>query len=98
MSKSKKYGTYYGELVPYNEELSYNDWGTNDTEIFIENIKAAGVTEVVLDIEDGNDYSSTMFFETNEKTDFKELMLMIAAVRPHEFSEETENHFRMWFD
>ena len=95
MNKSKKYGTYYGKLVPYNGQC-YSYWSDKETENFVENIMAAGVTEVLLDIED--EVSSTMFFETTDKTDFKELMLMIVNARPHEFSEETENHFRMWFD
>ena len=97
-NESEKYGTYYGELTPYNSEHYYGYWDLSETQDFVENIKEAGVTEVLLDIEDGDDNSSTMFFETNDKTDFKELILMIVAIRPDEFSEESENHFRMWFD
>jgi len=39
-----------------------------------------------------------MFFETNDDTNFKELMEIIVNIRPHEFSEETTHHYRVWFD
>lgn len=100
--KSKKYGTYFGKLVSsdkVNEDFHYNyNWEQYDTEKIIKKFKECGVTEILFDIEDDEDHSDTMFFETNENTDFKKLMVYIVDCRPDEFSEETEHHFRMWFD
>ena len=52
----------------------------------------------MFDIEDDNTWTATMFFETDENTDFKKLMLLIVGYHPDEFTEETPNHFRLWFD
>lgn len=102
--KSKKYGNYYGELIKFkikNDEvipdnIKYHCF--NNTTEFIKSLFNCGCTEVVLDVDDDNDYSSTLFFETDDKTNFQELMVIIVPMRPDEFSEETPNHFRMWFD
>lgn len=100
--KSKKYGTYFGKLVNYkkvNEDFKYNyNWNDSQSEKFLKELEECGVTEIVFDIDDYNDDSNTMFFETNENTDFKKLLVLIATSLPDEFSEITEHHFRMWFD
>ena len=57
-----------------------------------------GVKYIYFDITNDNSYSSTMFFETDENTDFKELMVLIGKFSLDEFSEESPHHFRMWFD
>lgn len=95
---SAEYGSYYGKLLEYDNHIIYSDWTDSQTEEFIEKLMNAGVVKVFLDVENGDDYSSTMFFETTDNTDFRELMVLIANIRPHEFSEETPHHFRMWFD
>lgn len=99
MSKrSRKYGAYYGELIEANDNIIYCDWDEESTQGLIKDLKECGVTEILFDVEDDNDYSDTVFFETTENTDFKKLLLTIINCRPDEFSEETPHHFRMWFD
>jgi len=97
-NESEKYGTYFGVLVDFkdNPDLIYCDWG--NTKDQMQRLYDYGVREIMFDIEDDEDYSNTLFFETDENTDFHSLMCIIANFRPHEFSEETEHHFRMWFD
>jgi hypothetical protein len=97
-NKSEKYGTYYGELSIPNDDFSYHDWDPQETILFMIKLLNCGVTEVLLDVELTDNCSDTMFFETTETTNFKDLMLIITNERPHEFTEETPNHFRMWFD
>lgn len=101
--RDEKYGSYYGELIDYNVILeqempfSWRDYDDIRTFELIEKLKGCGVTEVVFDVED-EDYSDTLFFSTNENTDFKSLLLIIGNIRPDEFSEESDGCYRMWFD
>lgn len=97
--KSEKYGVYYGEIVNYkdNNNILFN--GFDKTPKIMDKLYSYGVLEIYFDFEDGYDnYSSTLFFETDKNTDFKSLMVYIINLRPDEFTEETTNHFRMWFD
>jgi hypothetical protein len=108
-NKDVNYGTYFGELKTFeemqfetNENFSYAAFSgsepTEKTEEFVKSLRSVGVEEILFDVEDLNDYSDTLFFRSGEKTDLKALMLIIVPMRPHEFSEESPNHFRMWFD
>ena len=101
----KGFGTYYGDLLTYKqalieteEEFTYSNWSFEATEEFVKDLLEAGVEEILFDLDDDNDYADTVFFKTNEKTDFKSLLSIITAKRPDEFSEESNHHFRMWFD
>lgn len=96
--KDKRFGSYYGELVRVyiDSDLKFTD--IDDTEDLIQQLLDVGVREIYFDINDGNDYSDTMFFSTDKLTDFKELMIIIACVKPDEFSEESPYNYRMWFD
>lgn len=97
--KHAKYGTYYGDLYSHQEmienEFSYSDI---DTESFINELLECGVVEILFDVEEGEDYSDTVFFEVDDNTDMCSLMCLIANKRPHEFSMESDKCFRMWFD
>lgn len=42
--------------------------------------------------------SDTLFFETDQDTNYPELMVLITKLRPDEFDQQTPNCFRMWFD
>ena len=97
-NKHEQYGTYYGELENFedNDNLQFADTNTED---LVNKMKECGVIEILLDVEDDNDdYSDTLFFKTDENTDFKSLIVLIVNTRPDEFSEESDHHFRMWFD
>lgn len=94
--KDEKYGTYYHKLVKYEQGLYFND--IQETNKLIKKMFNCGVTEVYLDVEEDEDYSDTLFFGTDENTNFKELMFIVMNVKPDEFSEETPYHYRMWFD
>jgi len=100
--KSKKYGTYYGELVNYKKLQDHDEFyyfGSKDIRKDTEKMYNCGVKEIVFDMDVYSDGSATMFFETDKNTDFKKLLLLITNnFRPDEFSEETPYHFRMWFD
>jgi len=102
-NKSEKYGKYYGELVDfdYTANMIYSDWSERETSMFCEQLEEYGVTEIIFDVEDGeneNKYSSTLYIETTDETDYKKLMMLILSKHPDEFSEETNNHFRFWVD
>jgi hypothetical protein len=106
------YGNYYGELLSIENiinridedeedefiEFSFNDLRSSEIEDMIKNLKSYGVVEVLFDVEKLNDHSDTMFFKTDENTDYKKLMIYLIEFRPDEFSEESNNHFRLWFD
>jgi biopolymer transport protein ExbD len=96
MEKHKKYDNYYGELKEYNEELSFDDYYDDELKKLVKNITKAGVKEILFDCNDR--FADTMFIKTDESTDYKELMKILMQLRPHEFSEESKNHFRIWFD
>jgi len=101
--KSEKYGKYYGELVEFDyiSHMTYSDWSERETSLFCENLEECGVTEILFDVENGeneNEYSTTLYIETTDKTDYKKLMMLILSKYPDEFSEETNNHFRFWVD
>jgi hypothetical protein len=98
-NKSEKYGTYYGTLVEYFYDLSFGDYCDESLEDLVRKIRGCNVHKILFDIIDGDDnYSDTMFFETHRLSSFKELMTIMVNIRPHEFSEETPHHFRVWFD
>ena len=94
--KDEKYGNYYREWVKYEPGLWFSD--IQETNKLIEKMFNCGVTEIYLDVEDGDDWSDILFFGTNENTNFKDLMNIVMDIRPDEFSEETPYHFRMCFD
>jgi len=98
--KSEKYGDYYGELVEFDYTTSMNilDWSSRDTAIFCTLLVNFGVSEILFDMESKKDYTCTVYIETTEKTDYKSLMMLIFSKHPSEFSEETTNHFRLWFE
>lgn len=103
MSKTHEgYGTYYGNLVTLEQAQEISDRfsfaDVTDTEDFVNTLKFLGVKEILFDLEDDCDYSDTIFFKTDAETHFKELMVFICSHRPDEFSQETADHFRMWFD
>lgn len=85
-SKHKKYGSYYGELKEYNEEISFADYYNKELEKLVKNITKVGVKEILFDCNDR--FADTMFIKTDESTDYKELMKVLIQLRPHEFSEE----------
>lgn len=98
--EDKKYGTYYGEIV-YEKDLPENFTIKdidNETDDFLEQLNEIGVKNIAFDIENENDYSDTIFFEVDDYTDMNRLLVLITKYRPHEFSEESNNCFRMWFD
>jgi hypothetical protein len=99
--KDKNYGTYYGKLVKasMDNEICFFDWDERDTADLIEELLEMGVEDITFDVyEDGADnIADTMFFRTSSKTIFNLLLVKVARLRPSEFSEETPNHFRMWF-
>jgi len=105
-NKDAHYGTYFGELKNFeemqfetNENFSYSGCNSSeDTEEFVNKLRATGVKEILFDVEDLNDHSDTLFFKTDDSTNYRELMVLICAKRPDEFSEESPCHFRMWFD
>lgn len=104
MSKhSDKFGTYYGEIVEVTPEQYENGdtdllWNDNvETADVIAELHAAGTT-TFMDVEDGDDYSATLFIVGSIGTDWKAVMLTLMRYRPDEFSEESENVFRAWFD
>ena len=100
IKQHEHYGAYYGNLVN-SDELNYGfvyaGLDENETETMISSMKDAGVVDIWFDIEDEY-WSDTMFFQTDENTDLKKLMLIVTNIGPNEFSEESDNHFRMWFD
>ena len=98
-NKSEKYGIYYGELVEfdYTTGMIFSDWGERYTSMFCEQLDECGVTEILFDIEKDVPTRS-LYFETTEKTNYKKLMLEVFSKHPSEFSEETNNHFRMWVE
>ncbi len=98
--RHKQFGEYYGVLTPVNaeSELFFADNGLGESQNLYEDMLMVGVKEIFLDIEDDDDYSSTMFFSTDEGTDFKSLMIIVTNLRPDEFTQFAEHHFRMWFD
>ena len=79
--KSEKYGTYYGNLINFkdNQDLILNDWD-GYTLKEMNKLYAAGVKEILFDIEDNDTWTATMFFETDENTNFKELMKIIVGI------------------
>lgn len=100
-NNSAQYGTYYGTLtdcISNTECFAYNEMSRTDTQKLLDTLYNAGVKNIFLDVVGSNNWSDTLFFETDDNTDFKELMVIIANVRPTEFSEEMLHHFRMWFD
>lgn len=92
----EKYGTYYGKLVNVEDDEDLRFAGTSP-ELF-EEMKSMGVKQIFLDQEGDEKYVDTMFFETDKNTDFKSLMCLLINEHPDEFSEESEHHFRVWFD
>lgn len=97
----ENYGTYFGELKTIEEDeiVFYSPVGDREaTEEFVEDLINLGVEEVLFDVEDLDDHSDTCFFKTGERTDWQNLMTFVAEKRPNEFSRESDNHFRMWFD
>lgn len=100
MNIHEKFGDYYGELVEItpDTEIIYADCSLGETQSRVEEILDTGAKSIFFDVEDDEMYSSTMFISTDSNTDFKELMLIVAKMRPHEFNEITPYHFRMWFD
>ena len=106
MKKDSRFGYYYGTLINvtqnYNEtDLVFHDF-VDETKDMIKIMLDHGVVEIYFDVKDYNEgdekYSDTMFFRTNDKTNFRELMTHLMPLRPHEFSEKSLHHFRMWFD
>ena len=95
-----QFGTHYGVLTKVNaeSELFYADNNLVESQNLYEDMLMVGVKEIFLDVENEDDYSATMFFSTDEGTDFKSLMIIVTNLRPHEFSQKAEHHFRMWFD
>jgi hypothetical protein len=99
MSKQhERFGNYYGVMTPWNPSLHFANMDLQETETFMKSLKDVGVVEIYLDIDDDNDWSSTLYFTTDENTDYKTLMVIITKQRPDEFSEESSCAFRMWFD
>lgn len=99
--KHPKFGEHYGVLTKVNaeSELIYADYSMEESQNLYEEMLMVGVKEIFLDVEEEDEtFSSTMFFSTDASTDFKSLMIIVTNLRPHEFSECKENHFRMWFD
>lgn len=98
----EKFKTYYGELLHKEEIISkgiiFSDWEDKETAKFITDLSKIGINNIFIDVEEGNDYSDTLFFEINQNTDLKALLLLITSKCPHEFDEITPNCFRMWFD
>lgn len=94
--KDDKYGYYYHELVKYEPGIYFSD--LQETEEIVNKMISCGVTEVYVDVRKDSDYCDTLFFGTNDKTNFKELLSIVMSIRPDEFSEETPYHYRMWFD
>lgn len=101
---SEKYGKYHGILTKFQliggevipENITYRDF--DDTHDIIKSLFRCGCTEVCIDVEPDEEYGDTMFFETNSKTNFQQLLTILVPLRPDEFTEETPGHFRMWFD
>lgn len=96
-----KFGTHYGVLTKVNaeSELIYANCSIGESQNLYEDMLMVGVKEIFLDVDEEDEtFSFTMFFSTDEGTDFKSLMIILTNLRPHEFSECKENHFRMWFD
>ena len=101
--KHEKWGYHYGEIseaedIKNWEDFSYNDWGQESTLEFIQELEDLGVKDICFDVEDEKDYSDTLFFHADEKTNWRGLLVLLMNKRPDEFSEETPGHFRMWFD
>jgi CTP:phosphocholine cytidylyltransferase-like protein len=98
--KHEKFGTYYGELIKVDSstEYEFSDFSVKETQEFIAELEKSGVKEIYLDLEPGCIFSDTMFFKTDDSADFKHLLGVITIMRPHEFSEVSEHHWRMWFD
>jgi len=97
--RSKKYGKYYGTLTPYFYDINFRDLCDDDLEEFIDELLKCGVKEILFDSDESDpECSDTLFFETDEKTDFKSLLTVIASKHPGEFSEVTQYCFRMWYD
>ena len=100
--ENKKYGEYYGELVNISSvedlgfELSY--FSLEESRGLVESLYSFGVIDIYFDVNKEENYSDTLFFETSDKTDYKGLMIFLVDFRPHEFSEESNNCFRAWFD
>ncbi len=96
MKTNKKYGTYYNILKEYNENISFGDYYGKALSELVVNLLNIEVLEILFDCNDN--YADTMFIKTDYTTDYKELMKIIVKLRPNEFSEESPNHFRIWFD
>ena len=99
------YGTYFGNLVTYekaleltDENFTYANFHFNETSDLVETLKTLGVEEILFDLEGGEDRADVVFFKTGDKTLYRELMVYICGERPDEFSQESPDHFRMWFD
>jgi hypothetical protein len=99
------YGTYFGDLVTYEQALeltgenfTYVNFHHNETRDLVETLQILGVEEILFDLEGGEDRADVVFFKTGDKTLYRELMVYICGERPDEFSQESPNHFRMWFD
>jgi len=99
-NESKKYGTYYGELINGNEiseDFHYLDYPAQEC---VDALKELGVKEIFFDYDkdEQDEWADTMFFEVDKNTNMNDLLVYIAGMRPEEFSEESPNCFRMWFD
>ncbi len=100
-NKNKKYGNHgklFSAFPTSLNDICYHDMTDNETNEFLQKLLYLGVLEAYFDIEDNENHSCTLFFEIGKNTNLKDLMILIAKQRPHEFSEESENCFRMWFD
>ena len=96
-----KYNEYYGELITYDTFVEngygYAQWHGYETEKFVKLLEENGVINILFDL-NRDDNADTLFFEITDKTNVKKLMLLIVKEKPDEFSEESNNCFRMWFD
>lgn len=108
MKKDKRFGTVYGQLVNFKDvdalEFSFHDWNGTSLINLANSLYDAGVAEIWFDVEITEDdnldsFCATMFFKVGATPNWPALLSIIGGeMRPHELSEETKNHWRMWFD
>lgn len=103
----KLLGSFYGKLITFEEfasdenedmEFGSNKWqGRYEPIEKMQEMMDLGLAEIMLDLDDHG--IDTMFFRIDENTKLKDLMLFIFnEINPDEFSETSENWFRIWWD
>ena len=68
MNFNKKYRNYYGELVNVKDiiKVDFFYFGDHRMSDIIEQLDACKIKEALVDVEEQDDYSATLFFEVDK--------------------------------